>query len=415
VSTGPARAVGPARVYVTYSGLFGLLFALSSALTLLYFATTLHLSPLQMVAVGSTLEASILVAEIPTGLLADLRSRRLSVLVGLVLLGAGFLLQALAPGFALALVAQVVWGVGYTFTSGADTAWITDEVGAGRIGPVLLRGQQAWLTGEIVGKLAAGGLALVALRLPLLVSGVGFVALAAVLAPLMDERGFTPRPADSVRAQLAGSARDSVSITRRRPVVRTFLLVTLLAGGASEAVDRLWPLRVLDDFPTSYDPVLLFTAISLVGTVLSLVVSVAAQRLRREQVEALHPAGLLATLCAVQVAGILGLALAGQLWLALAAYWLRTAAGELAAPLQAAWLARNLDSASRATALSLNSQADALGQVAGGPPLGAIGNAAGVRAALVAAAVLLAPTVPLYARLRGSRDRVDDVSERDVS
>lgn len=397
---GPARAVGAARVYVTYSGFFGLLYALTAALNLLYLATTLHLSPLQMVAVGSTLEASILAAEIPTGLLADLRSRRLSVLVGLVLLGAGFLLQALAPGFAAVLVAQVVWGVGYTFTSGADTAWVTDEIGADRVGPVLLRGQQAWLAGEIVGTLAAGGLALVALRLPLIVSAVGFVVLAAVLAPLMDEHGFTPRPAGNVRAQLTASVRDAVSITRRRPVVRTFLLVELLAGAASEAVDRLWPLRVLADFPTSSDPVLLFTGISLVGTALSLVVSVAAQRLRRERVEALHPAGLLATLAAIQVAGILGLALAGQLWLALAAYWLRTAAAGLSAPLQSAWLARNLDSASRATALSVNSQADALGQVVGGPPLGAIGSAAGTRAAFVAAAVVLAPTVALYGRLR---------------
>jgi Major Facilitator Superfamily len=398
-------STGPARVYIAYYGLFGLLFALGSALSLLYFATTLHLSPLQMVAVGSTLEASILAAEIPTGLLADLRSRRLSVLVGLVLLGAGYLLQALAPGFALALAAQVVWGVGYTFTSGADTAWITDEIGADRVGPVLLRGQQAWLAGEIVGTLAAGGLALAALRLPMLVAAVGLVALAAVLAPLMTERGFAPQPAAGIRAQLTASLRDAVSVTRRRPVVRTFLLVTLLAGAASEAVDRLWPLRVLDDFPTAYDPVLLFTAISLIGTVLSLVVSVVAQRLRREQVEALHPAGLLATLGAVQVAGILGLALAGQLWLALAAYWVRTAAVQLAAPVQSAWLARNLDSASRATALSVNSQADALGQVAGGPPLGAIGNAAGVRAAFVAAALLLAPTIPLYARLRSAHRR----------
>ena len=52
----------------------------------------------------------------------------------------------------------------------------------------------------------------------------------------------------------------------------------------------------------------------------------------------------------------------------------------------------------RATVFSITSQADAIGQWTGGPAIGAIGNAFGIRAALVLGASLLSPAVALYAR-----------------
>jgi DHA3 family tetracycline resistance protein-like MFS transporter len=46
--------------------------------------------------------------------------------------------------------------------------------------------------------------------------------------------------------------------------------------------------------------------------------------------------------------------------------------------------------------LSLTGQVDAIGQIAGGPAVGAIGNVS-IRAALVASALILSPVLPLYA------------------
>jgi hypothetical protein len=48
--------------------------------------------------------------------------------------------------------------------------------------------------------------------------------------------------------------------------------------------------------------------------------------------------------------------------------------------------------------ISITGQADAIGQTAGGPALGAVGNVWGIRAALVSGALLLAPALALYAR-----------------
>ena len=95
----------------------------------LYQVQRAQLSVIQLVLVGTVLELSIFLFEIPTGMVADAVSRRLSVILGVFLIGAGFLLEGALPIFATILLAQVLWGLGYTFTSGATQAWITDEIG----------------------------------------------------------------------------------------------------------------------------------------------------------------------------------------------------------------------------------------------------------------------------------------------
>jgi hypothetical protein len=61
---------------------------------------------------------------------------------------------------------------------------------------------------------------------------------------------------------------------------------------------------------------------------------------------------------------------------------------------------RNLDSGVRATVLSFDGQMNAIGQVVGGPALGAVGNAVSVRAALLGSALTLLPAAGVYAATR---------------
>ncbi|HRL13015.1 MAG TPA: MFS transporter, partial [Aggregatilineales bacterium] len=97
------------------------------------------LDALQLVLVGTVMEASIFIFEIPTGIVADVYSRRLSVIIGVTLQGLAFVGLAFVPSFAGALLTQALWGFGYTFTSGAYQAWLVDEVGQERAGKAFLR------------------------------------------------------------------------------------------------------------------------------------------------------------------------------------------------------------------------------------------------------------------------------------
>jgi hypothetical protein len=128
--------------------------------------------------------------------------------------------------------------------------------------------------------------------------------------------------------------------------------------------------------------------------------SVVVNRFASRLVSAEHPTWLLAALVGVQALFVVAVAVGGVLWLVLAGLWGRRAALALAAPIRSAWLNRNLSSRTRATVISMTSQLDAVGQVVGGPPLGALANRTSTSTALVASAVVLTPAVFLYARLR---------------
>ena len=65
------------------------------------------LDPLQMVLVGTVLELSVFLFEIPTGVVADVVSRRLSVVVGHAMMGFGFLVLALWPTFTTVLLSRI--------------------------------------------------------------------------------------------------------------------------------------------------------------------------------------------------------------------------------------------------------------------------------------------------------------------
>src|SRR5512141_391475 len=158
----------------------------------LYEATVAGLAPLQLVLIGTTLELSTFLFEVPTGIVADMYSRRLSIIIGYVLMGFGFLIEGFFPAFRPILLAQVVWGLGYTFTSGAKQAWITDEIGEESANKLFLRMARlstfAWLSGlGITLLLGANNTAI-----PIRVGAVGIVLTGLTLAIIMPETGFRP-------------------------------------------------------------------------------------------------------------------------------------------------------------------------------------------------------------------------------
>jgi len=61
-----------------------------------------------------------------------------------------------------------------------------------------------------------------------------------------------------------------------------------------------------------------------------------------------------------------------------------------------AWTNQNLKPHVRATVFSMCSQANAVGQIAGGPILGVIASVLAVRVSIVASGLILIPTLFLY-------------------
>jgi DHA3 family tetracycline resistance protein-like MFS transporter len=134
------RRLGPETVWYAYEAVASFLWTLVFTVTAIYFVTELGMSPLELVVVGTVMELAIFVFEVPTGIVADTYSRRLSIVIGNVVMGAAFVLVGGVEAVWAVLAGFAVWGLGWTFTSGAMDAWLADEVGTERVTPVYLRG-----------------------------------------------------------------------------------------------------------------------------------------------------------------------------------------------------------------------------------------------------------------------------------
>ena len=275
----------PTRIYLVIGGGRALFNALVFTINLIYQVQTVGLNPLQMVLVGTVLEVTVLLFEVPTGAVADVYSRRLSVLIGLALVGCGFLLEGSIPLFWAVLGAQVLWGIGYTFVSGALQAWLADEIGVEAAGPVFLRSAQVELIAGLVGTGASAWLARRWLQLPILFGGALYIALAAFMALIMPERGFRPTPAEERETwkQMAATARAGLHAVRGNPALRIVVGLSLVTGLYSEGYDRLWTPHLLDsfNFPALFgldDAVIWFGIIGMGATMTGIVANELARR-----------------------------------------------------------------------------------------------------------------------------------------
>jgi DHA3 family tetracycline resistance protein-like MFS transporter len=386
-------------VYLVMTGGMTLLWRIAFTMGLLYQVTTAGLTPLQLVLVGTGMETAILLFEIPTGVVADTVSRRLSILVGVAIMGVAFILYGSIPTFPGVLGASCLWGLGYTFTSGADSAWVYDEVGEARAQELFLRAAQLGQVVGIVGVVASAALGLVVVSLPIVAGGMGLLLLALFLALVMPEAGFTPTPPAERETwrEMGRTLRAGVNLVRGDRLLVLIFALALVIGLYSEGYDRLWtPLLVeVVGLPRLPLPVW-FGLIELVGRLLALGATEIARR--RAFSAPGQAARSLLWIVSAMVVSLLLVATGPTLGMVLAAMWTFNTFRALYMPIHEAWINQNIkDSSVRATVISMIGQLDAFGEIAGGPGVGLIGERVAIRAALLVSTALLIPAVPLHA------------------
>ncbi|HET7856348.1 MAG TPA: MFS transporter, partial [Gaiellaceae bacterium] len=360
-----------------YYGLQFLLFMPTWVVVSVYLVQELHLSPLELVLMGTAMEAAVFLFEVPTGVVADTYSRRLSLIVGYLGMGVTWMLVGVVSQAWAIILLWAFWGLSYTFTSGAYQAWITDEVGVDKVGRLFLQGARIRYAGAVVGLLVQVAIAVVSLRAGVIAGGAITAACGLLCIFLMPETGFRRRPRaerGSPLAELRSTAASGVRYAWAAPVVVLLVGVDLFMGMSSEAFDRLKEAHFLRDvgLPAvgQLDPVVWFGIFWLVGMVLGFAGTGWLLRRFERGGRGLVTSSLF-TLTTMEMAAMLVFALTGSTWVAIAALLGVFVARDLAGPLYTIWLNEQItDSSVRATVLSISGQADAIGQAAGGPVLG---------------------------------------------
>ncbi len=392
------RRLPAGLVYLIQSGGFGFFFALIASVNMIYQFEVAHLNPLQMVLVGTLLESVAFLCEVPTGIVADLYSRRLSVIIGYFLVGLGFLIEGLFPYFGAILLTQVIWGIGITFTSGATEAWIADEVGEVQAPRYFLRGTQLYQTGSLIGTFVSIGLATFSLNWPIVLGAALTIGLAGFLALTMPETNFQPTPQEDRNTfqSMGHTFLTGARVVRASAVLLTILAVILFRGAASETFDRLWQPHILTNYQIpaigNLEPVIWIGGIIAASKMLTIGLSAFVER-RVDVADPRKAGGTVFVLNLLQLGAVVWLGLATNFWIAAIAYLLTSACRTTINPVMTAWINGQLTPNTRATVLSMTAQSDALGQIAGGPVLGWVGNTYSIRAAITASGLLLGPAI----------------------
>jgi MFS family permease len=369
--------------------------------TALYLVVVAGLRPVELVLIGTFQGITVLIAEVPAGVLADTVSRRLSLVIAHVVMGGGMAMAGVVSTYPLLVISQCLWGLGWAFSSGADVAWMTDELDRPDLIDRVLVAQARWdLLGTPIGILSFAALAWsTTLSTAIVLSGVAMVLLGLGVVARWPETGFVPSVAGRRWRESGSILRRGLRLARTDRVILTVLLATILVNGGAEAYGRLRERRLVTlGLPAHPDPIVWFAAVALLGVALGATgLHIVEARIGGASVAR----RAYALSCMIGVVGLMLFAhapdvatgVAGSLLVSGIADPVTRAAGVV-------WVNRRTTSAVRATVHSLLSQAENAGEVVFGLTLAAVARAGSTTAALTGSALLLALAGAMVAAAR---------------
>ena len=371
--------------------------------TSLYIVVVADLSAWQLVFLGTAMEITVLVCEVPTGVMADTISRKWSLVLSHVVMGTGMVITGFVTDYTALVVSQMIWGLGWTFSSGADVAWITDELDDPvRIDRVLTRTFRYLQYGAIVGMVCFGVLGWAwSLGAAIVSAGLVMIALGAFVALGFSEHNFTPTREHRWRESVA-TFRRGVSLARHDHEILLVLSAIILVSSGAEAYDRLYPKRLIDlGFPEDPDPILWF---SMLGIVL-LTIGALALRVVEYRIDGVGvPRRVLLASCLIGAIGMLLLGHAPNAAVGIAGTMLVGGiAWEVIRSVSVIWVNRRTTSDVRATVQSFLGQTESVGEICGGIVMAVLAQATSISVALTVSAALLTTAALVVARSRAGR------------
>lgn len=355
--------------------------------TSLYLVIDAKLSPLQLVFIGTAQSIVGLVCEVPAGVVADAISRRRSLVIAHLLMGVAMIATGLVTSFALLVATQMLWGLAWCFASGADVAWITDELNdRERIDSVLARSARSVAVGSALGIVAFGLLAWGIGRGPAIVCS-GALTFVLVAYPLTFPEANFRRTQHNTRRGSFTIAQGSIDLARRDSEVRAVFVTSFLVAGGAETFVRLYAKRLVDlGFPTRSSSIAWYTVVSL----LTLLVAAIGLRVVERRIGRVNVARrTYAVACATGAVALLALAVTRNVTVAaFAAVIVGAMAANLTRTTGAIWLNQRTSNEIRATVHSFRAQCADLGEITCSFALGVIAQR-NLSAALLGAAALL--------------------------
>lgn len=369
----------------------------------LYLVIDAHLTAFQLVFLGIAQGLIALVSEVPAGVVADTISRKWALVIAHVLIGGSMVVTGLVTAFPALVATQMLWGVGWTFVSGADVAWVTDELDRpDRIAWALTAAARWEQIGAVAGQVGFGLFALATGRgTAMVVAGVGMIALGLYVVVRFTEHGFVPTRAGRWQRS-AAIFRRGITLARHDHEILLVLAATFLINGAAAGYGRLYPKRLVElGFPGQANPIVWFTGLGIC----TYAVAALALRIVEARIDGVGVARrVYAAACFIGAVGVLALVVASGYLIGSAGVLLMGGIAMNVTPaVGAIWVNRRTTSDVRATVQSFLAQVEYIGEILCGLMLGAVAQFTTITAAFACASALIAGAGVLVVRSRTAR------------
>ncbi|MCH7321320.1 MFS transporter [Solibacillus sp. MA9] len=368
-------------------------------LNAIYYVSQAGLNPLQLVLIGTIMELAILFFEIPTGLVADFWGRKKSFVIGTFIIGVAHLLEGSFPEFWAIAIGAALWGIGWTFISGAETAWIADELENNELDSVFLKGARYGSIGSFLGIIVSVLLATAfSVQIAILIAGGLLVVIAMISLRIVPETKFVRMANDETTGfhQMQQAIKGGFAQIKGNSILLGLAAITLFVGLASEGFDRLWGAHFIEGFQLkAEEAVYWFGAFYAIAFLLNIGILKVVETYVKKRFTC-----LLLVLNGLLVMAMLFFAMSEEFILAILLYWVIASLRAVNSPLITVVTNKQLQSQGRATALSMYGQLDAFGQVAGGPLVGMVALYTSVQGGIIMSAILIIPTVYFLWRMR---------------
>lgn len=359
-------------------------------LNIIYYVSDAQLNPLQLVLIGTIMELAVLLCEIPTGLVADLFGRKKSIIIGTIIIGGAHLLEGSIPSFTA--IASALWGIGWTFISCAETAWIADEITPEQLDYTLLNGAKFSSIGSFIGILTSVAIgSLFTVQIAILFAGAVLLLIALLSIFWIPETKFVliTQGKQSHLHHMKIALQSSWNVIRSDRALLSLASITLFMGLASEGFDRLWGAHFIENFQLNEHYTVYWFGLFYALTFL---LNIGLLKWM-EQIATSHFARLLMWLNTVLILFMIYFAFTTHFIVAVVLYLCVASLRNVNHPLMNIMMNKQVESKGRATTLSFYGQVDAFGQVAGGPLVGLIALYTSIEGGLFASALLILPTI----------------------
>ncbi|KPL02682.1 MAG: hypothetical protein AMJ90_05165 [candidate division Zixibacteria bacterium SM23_73_2] len=213
----------------------------------------------QVAFMAAIFESSILIFELPTGLVADIYGRRISLLLSALVLFFGGLVFIKFPTFFGFIIAEITVGVGYTLKSGAFEAWIFDSLkheGKEKDAKeVFSQGKRYQTAGELLGMILGGYIGFWSINFVWYPFAFGSLATFVFLFLAMREE-YWEKAKEKIKVfkQIKDTIQKSLEVVRQKKLILALVVLGIFSSFSFETISQFWQVHFSENLSvaTSY-------------------------------------------------------------------------------------------------------------------------------------------------------------------